>query len=175
MKPNIETYLKHLKENFGENLTPQVQQVAADFVENHEEYSEMFLKNKISIISSASRLADATGNPEYSKHHKFNGLSIVLILTSIIFLFFSWKTTIILIVLSIIMKLISKSLKNKSNFNYTKLIYDELANDIDSGILKVCVNYCAGIVQLQSSKAKAHLPILPSACITGEIIYAKHS
>lgn len=71
------------------------------------------------------------------------------------------------------MRLISKSLVTKLSFDYTKKIHDELNDDIDNGILNVCVNYCAGIIQLQSSKAKVHLPILPSTCITGIIEYAK--
>lgn len=174
MKPTVEKYLKHLKENFGETLTPQVEHIATDFIENYEEFKEMFLTNRISIISSASRLATSTGNIEFSKYQKYNGLSIVLMVVAVIFLFFSWKTTIIVFALSVIMRLISKSLKTKLSANYTKQIYDELKNDIDNGILNVCINYCAGIIQLQSSKAITHLPILPSTCITGIIKYANH-
>lgn len=175
MKPNIETYINSLKENFGENLTPQVENVAADFIENYEEYQKMFLENKILIISSTNRLADATNNTEYSAYRTYYGLAILLVAISLVFCLISWKISIVLFSLAIIMKIISKLKRDRSSKNYTELIYDELRNDVDRGLLKVCINYCAGVIQLQSSKGNAHIPILPSTCITGKIVYAKHN
>jgi ABC-type multidrug transport system fused ATPase/permease subunit len=134
----------------------------------------LFLDKKIEITVSSFRLSKSTGNLDYSKHKIFDNLSIILFLLTLILVFFNWRYALFIFLLVLLLKFISYLIKKNTVKNFNSKLYKTLEVNIDDGIETIFINYCAGIISLSTIKATAFIPILPSTCISGKIVYAKN-
>lgn len=89
------------------------------------------------------------------------------ILSDSLHFFFNWKVGIGIFALAFIFKNISSNLKFKTSLNFAKEITHKFSTNPDEGMFDICQYYIAGILQLASSKGKAHLPLIPSYSLTG--------
>lgn len=172
MKPTLDELISGLEEKFGE-LIPQAKHCAEDFHKSYEDFIDSILSKKIIIVASPNLLADKIQEPKYTRYRTFGGLSIFLFFIGLITLFFNWKIAIGIFVLAFILRKISTYLKFKSSQNFAKEITSKFSSNPDEGMFDICQYYIAGILQLASTKGKAHLPLIPSYCLTGIKKYAR--
>jgi len=166
MKPTLTELISKLEEQFGK-LTPAAEHCAEDFHENYQDFIDSFRSNTIIIIASPTMLANKLQEPKYMRYRTFGGLSILLIIAGLITLFFNWKIGLGLIVSSFIAKFISSKMKNSSSKNFARDITSKVNEKSDEGMFDICQYYIAGILQLASSRGRAHLPLIPSYSLTG--------
>jgi hypothetical protein len=172
MKPKKEDLIIRLEGKFGK-LIPAAEHCAEDIYENYGSFIDSIISKKITIVASPNLLASKLPDPKYSKYRIYVGISVLLVVASIITMFFNWKVGIGLIAASFIIKRVSTSLKIKYSLEFSGQIFSKFSNDPDEGMFDICQYYIAGILQLSSEKGKAHLPLLPSYALTGITKYAR--
>lgn len=172
MRPTLKELILKLEEKFGK-LNPQAEHCAEDFHTNYEKFIDSILSNEINIVASPNMLADKLQESKYTRYRTFSGLSIFLVVVGLITLFFNWKIGIGIFILAFISKKISSNLKFKSSQNFAKELTLKFSTNPDEGMFDICQYYIAGILQLASTKGRAHLPLIPSFSLTGIEKYAR--
>ncbi len=172
MKPSLDELIIKLEEKFGK-LNPQANHCAEDIFKNYENFIESISSNEIIIVASPNMLADKLQEPKYTKYRTFGGLSILMVIIGIVTLFFNWKIALVIFILAYILKKISSNLKFKSSQNFAKELTSKFSINPHEGMFDICQYYIAGILQLASSKGRAHLPLLPSYSLSGIETFAK--
>ncbi len=171
MKPSLSELIINLEEKFGK-LNEIAMQCAEDFFNNHENFINSIISNKILLVISPNMLANKLQEPKYYRYRIYNGLSIVLGFLGLLTFFFNWKIAIGLLVLSFIISKISNYMKVLISRNFSEELTLKIITNPDEGMFDICQYYIAGILQLASAKGKAHLPLLPSYSLTGVEKYA---
>jgi hypothetical protein len=172
MKPTLTELISKLEEQFGK-LNSQAEHCAEDFHENYQDFINSIQSKKIIIIASPNMLATKLQEPKYTRYRTFGGLSILLFIAGIITLFFNWKIGLGLILGSFLAKFISTKMKNSSSKNFAFELTSKIKETPDDGMFDVCQYYIAGILQLASTKGRAHLPLIPSYSLTGVEEFAR--
>ncbi len=90
MKPTLAELTLKLEEKFGK-LNSQAEHCAEDFYENYQEFINSILSEKIIIIASPNMLANKLQESKYTRYRTFGGLSILLIISGLVTIFFNWK------------------------------------------------------------------------------------
>lgn len=172
MKPTLDELIIKLEEKFGK-LTPQANHCTEDIYSNYENFIESISSYEIIFVVSPNMLADKLQETKYTRYRTFGGLSILMVIIGIVTLFLNWKIAIGIFILAYILKKISSNLKFKSSQDFAKELTSKFLINPDEGMFDVCQYYIAGILQLASSKGRAHLPLLPSYSLSGIEIYAR--
>ena len=171
MKVELKEFKSLLEEKFGK-LTPQANHCADDFYENYEDFISSFKSKRIQIIASPSVLSRKLPDKKYSSYQTYSGLSILLGIVGIIFLFFYWKIAVGMLILSLLLSISARYIKNRTAITFSNQISNKFEFDEFDGIFDVAQYYIAGIIQIRSQTAAAHLPLLPSVSLTGIEKYA---
>jgi hypothetical protein len=66
-------------------------------------------------------------------------------------------------------------LKKKVSKDFALKLTSKIKKKSDEGMFDLCQYYIAGILQLASSKGRAHLPLIPSYSLTGIEVFAKRN
>lgn len=172
MKPTLTELISKLEEQFGK-LNSQAEHCAEDFHENYQDFISSIKANNIVIIASPNMLASKLQEPKYTRYRTFGGLSILLLVAGIITIFFNWKIGVGLFVVSFLVKFISSKMKNNSSKNFALELTLKINETPDDGMFDVCQYYIAGILQLASTRGRAHLPLIPSYSLTGVEEFAR--
>ncbi|MGS0748512.1 hypothetical protein [Halpernia sp. GG3] len=175
IKRNIEI-LEILKKNFGENLTEPVIKTCISFCNYWNEFEELISQHKIRTNPDVKRLAQAREINLFEKTRIFTFLNAVLLVISLIVLFFNWKISLILLGLLILNYFFIKSQKRKLVQNEINIFNSTMINqknDTDR-FIEIIKYYCTGGIQLISEKGTAFLPLLPETCVTGIETYPHH-
>lgn len=172
MKPTLTELISKLEEQFGK-LNSQAEHCAEDIHENYEDFISSIQANNIVIVASPNMLASKLQEPKYTRYRTFGGLSILFLIVGIITVFFNWKIGLGLFVVSFLAKFISSKMKNNSSKNFAHELTSKINETPDDGMFDVCQYYIAGILQLASTKGRAHLPLIPSYSLTGVEEFAR--
>lgn len=173
MNLTVENLTEKMEAKFGK-LNPQAKHCVEDIIENYNKFLNEFQNGKIEIISSSYMISNKINNSSSFNYNTIGGLSILFLITGIIVIFFYWKYSLILFLISFVFRRISIKLKNKKAINFSEEIKNKIINNPSKGIIELCEFYIAGIIQLSSSKGKAHLPLIPSCSLTGKTVYARN-
>lgn len=172
MKPTLTELISKLEEQFGK-LNSQAEHCAEDIHENYEDFISSIQANNIVIVASPNMLASKLQEPKYTRYRTFGGLSILFLIVGLITVFFNWKIGLGLFVVSFLAKFISSKMKNNSSKNFALELTSKINETPDDGMFDVCQYYIAGILQLASTKGRAHLPLIPSYSLTGVEEFAR--
>lgn len=173
MKPNIEEFKLLLAEDFGRDLTPTAESAAEDFHKNYDDILLCMNTGRIQIVSSTFRLYEATGNVKAGRYHIYGSFSTLSAIAGLVTIFFNLKIGIGLLILSFVLRIVGKVVKNRVSQTFSKELMELFKHNQHLGMRKICANYLAGIIQLRGPLGHAHLPLNPSTCITGIETYAK--
>jgi hypothetical protein len=172
MKPTLTELMSKLEEQFGK-LNAQAEHCAEDFHEIYQDFINSIQTNNIVIIASPNMLASKLQDPKYTRYRTFGRLSILLIIAGIISVFFNCKIGLGLFVGSFLAKFISSKMKNSSSKNFDLELTSKINKTPAEGMFDVCQYYITGILQLASTNGRAHLPLIPSYCLTGVQEFAR--
>ena len=173
MDLTVENLTEKMEAKFGK-LNPQAKHCVEDIIENYNKFLSEFQNGKIEIISSSYMISNKINNSSRFDYQTLGGLSIIILITGLILIFFNWKYSVVLFLTSFILKKISNKIKTKKAINFSEEIRNKIINNPSKGIIELCEYYIAGIIQLSSSNGKAHLPLIPSCSLTGKTVYARN-
>jgi len=166
-KPSFDEFKMNIEKLFGQRLTEPASQAADDFWRNWSAFSALIANRSLAVHVDAFRL---THNfPEYRRYQVWKGAGIVAFLVGIVFLWFYWQIGVALIALGIGLHFWGGRMKfNAARSFAEELMKNATLNPSAGGYARICTNYIAGIIQLDSPVGSAHWPQFPSNVISGE-------
>ena len=165
-KLTFEEFNSLLEKDFSQTLTHEAILISKDFWENMEKFIEGIKNNKIYI--KVEPLFLTLNFPKYGRYKSFNGASILLIVVGIIFIFFKWKFSLLLLSFSILLRAYSNKLKKSSIIDFRNSLLENIRDDnIENGFVKLTCRYIAGVIQLETEMGTSDWPQVPSDVFSG--------
>lgn len=133
-------------------------------IEYHKiEFEKHFMEKTINVIIDQLVLKK---NDSVKKYGLFNGLSVILILVAIICVFFSWKTSLIILFISFALKKYAKSVLRKGGKEIENMLHNNfLIGDYNEALTMLFYMFANGQIALQTKNGTSVLPQMPSKCL----------
>ena len=161
--PDFEIKLVNI---FGKPLNEKAKLAAIDFW-NYWDDLKNGIKNNI-INMNVDMLFLGMHSPKYKTYQVWNGLSIILIIVSLILFFISWKTALVFVVIALLSRYYGNVVKLRNGLSFIQELKSMLINNEPDGMISLCADYIGGTIKLKSSNGYAHWPLYPSCVIIGE-------
>ena len=165
-KLTLEAFRQEIRSVLGpQDFTPPVEEVIEDFWNSYSELEAAIAGDTVSL--SVDTLHLGSNLPEYERYHGWKGAGKILILLSLLLIWFQWILGIIISLVGFSLHKYGEHIRKADGRRFMHGLIVGVKQSGPGAMANLCAHYIAGSVELVSDLSRVCWPWYPSNVLTG--------